>query len=418
MDYSNEKPSRKILYRLRSASQHWLHRKHRVSVCQKLPSYLAQQGLATSGISKSHDGRSFFHGVAVCGDPHACPVCREKIAMSRRDEIVKCLEWHSNQGGTSFLVTYTARHKLGDNLKWLYDNLALAKRNFTSWTAVKNARLLLDYSHSISARDTTYSNKNGWHPHYHDIWLVNAKFSTVSYFKSLSPKLQKFAISNGLTHKDSCLSLSKIRSFLASQWSKACVSVGLMQPSNKRGFDIQHKAYCGQSAVAKYLLKWAAELSFTHKKKASRGAVTPYEILIRLMNNSQTTDGLLWAEYVKAMFGRSLVYFSKGLKAAALINDETDSELAEKSEKSVYLDFVEGDLPAIAYYSAHGTLIDLCDRFESPDIAKAYLAHLREKYRTRNHVWFDHMKHLSNSIASNDSMLNEIQLLHDLGLVS
>lgn len=387
MDNSKQKPalqnSLAPLYALRDISQRVLPADHRCQMCEQVPNYYCQKTGEHGGVAKRKDGTHTLYGLGSCGDVRACPVCGNKVGLQRADEVKRVLAWHRANNGIAVLVTMTCRHTKTDVLSDILKSLSQAKRDFASYSAVKNCKKLLGYTNVISARDLTYSDNNGFHPHYHDIYLIQSDFHSISYFKALNPKLQSFAIKNDLTSKgNKNLCLTKIRSFLANQWIVACVKNDMAPPTNERGFDIQWRKSDGTDAVGSYLVKWAYELSTPNKKVGKNGSITPLQILQRVY----TSDGefvykyaKLWREYNEAYKGLSSLYFGKGLKDAVGINEETDEELADKPTNVIVRKFTHDERKAVVYYKRQRDVVRYFDNY-SYEVADAYLLQLTTNY--------------------------------------
>lgn len=370
------------LYKLQEYSKHVLPKNHRIQVCQHVPSYWAQLNGTHGGVSRREDGNHHLHGFGSCGDVRACPLCGNKVGLQRAQEVHAVLKWHrETNNGIAVLITYTCSHTKETNLKDLAKNLANAKRDFSSYTAVKNCKLLLQYENVISARDMTHSFVNGHHPHYHDIWLVGDGFSKPDYFHSLPNKLKNFCLRYDLVNKDFSLSLPRIKLFLSRQWILSCSRNDLDLPSQKRGFDIQYRKN-GTDAVGSYLAKWAFELTTPNKKKGRRGSLTPIQILSKIFDSEGRFNyayAKVWIEYVQAFTGMASIYFGKGLKKAAGIAEATDEELADRPLPVSVREFTHAERLAVVYYRAQRKVVYYYDNY-SQIVADAYLESLLNSY--------------------------------------
>jgi hypothetical protein len=409
----SQKQTRKLAFKLRSTSQSILRRGHRVHVCQKLASYNVLNGSGDVGLSRSKSsGNAHFHGFAVCGDVHACPVCRNKIGEVRVNEILSVLGWHRVfNDGIALLATFTARHDKTDILTDIVSCMSEAKRLFSSLAAVKNAKLVLGYNNMISGRDLTHGHVNGWHPHYHDIWLISGSAFKSSYFKQLPEKLQRFALKNDLLTQGSALSIVSIKKFLSKQWAKCCVKAGLKEPSESRGFDLLWRKD-GSDAVGAYVSKWARELASSHKKQGKNGSRTPFQILSDLSNGFKLSDAKLWIEYTDAYYGKSMVFFGRGLKEAAGLKDITDDEAALNELPDHICNFTKEQYQAIIVYSAYGTVLDIADNYPVQMIYD-FVNSLVAKRNNENVNYNIYMANLKRSI-----FINTEQHLIELGLAA
>lgn len=394
-----KKQTRRDLYALRSVSQANSLKGHRVQTCQKVSSFAVQAGAASMGISINEYGKAFFHGVGACGDVHVCPVCREKAGLTRAEEIKTILSHHREKGGIAFLVTLTVRHKIDTPLKDLVNGLSEAKRRFSSLHGVKKIRSMIGYQNIISGRDLTYGHVNGWHPHYHDIWLIGRNCFEAGFTDSLPEKMQKFlAKQPELRAADGSISIPGMQVYLSKIWAECCVSAGLDEPTITRGLDIQYRQGDGSDAVGAYVTKWAYELSCAHKKQSqSNDSMTAFDILRSLKTKFDYRLAKLWQEYADAYFGKSLVYFGRGLKAAAGIDDLTDEQLADRPEKKHHCDITPEEHKAIVYYNCFGDVLDIAQKY-SGEVTKAYIVSILESHRNAERTYKDYMRNLRASI--------------------
>jgi len=372
-----------FLYKLQDYAKQLLPQKHRVHVCQNVPDYYSQLNGTHGGVSRKPEGHHVLHGFGSCGDVRACHVCGNKVGLQRAEEVKAVLRWHRKENaGIAVLLTYTCRHTSSTDLKFIAKALADSKRCFSSYTAVKNIKMMLGYTNLISARDMTHSFVNGHHPHYHDIWLCNGEFFKAGYDLSLPLKFRKFGVKHGLFDADGSLSIDSVKKFLAEQWIIACVKNGLSAPTVQRGFDIKYRENDGSDSVGSYLIKWAYELTTPHKKKGRRESKTPTQLLSSIYNEKgefQYKYAKAWIEYIEAFTGTASIYFGKGLKAAAGIDDLTDEELAEKPLPVQVRAFEYTERLAVTYFRSQRKVLHYFDNY-SIEVCEAFINELQRSY--------------------------------------
>jgi len=106
------------------------------------------------------------HGVCVCGQSLACPVCAPRIAAFRASEVAEGFKRAIAAGFEASLVTFTAPHALGSGLGKEIDCFSLAWRRFqTGRAGVERRRGCFGYQ---LGRECTYG-KAGWHYHHHQL---------------------------------------------------------------------------------------------------------------------------------------------------------------------------------------------------------------------------------------------------------
>ena len=283
----------------------------------------AMSGQTVSLLLRGGDAR--FSGLQTCGSVWSCPCCSARISETRRNELRTLEEWAGSplRGLRLVMMTLTARHRkraLGD----LVDRMAKAKRrmqNLTAWKRLRESGVLFG---SVSVREATYSDANGWHPHYHVLCLVRAD-SDEEAVALLEPQRRK--------------------------WLHCLRKEGLTGTLD-RAFDLQNG-----DAVAAYISKhgrdegekkaaqerrstWgiAEEMTLARVKKG-RGEKgrSPWQIL-RDAAAGDAESVKLWQEYALTMHGRRQQVWSDGLKAACGLIEVEDEEAAEGEEYTEELD--------------------------------------------------------------------------------
>nr|MBK6000655.1 hypothetical protein [Acinetobacter baumannii] len=99
------------------------------------------------------------------------------------------------------------------------------------------------------------------------------------------------------------------------------------------GLDLRDGTYADQ-----YVSKWGIESELTkgHVKKGRNGGYTPFDLLQFSMYNESVFEkdcGKLFQEFAIAMKGSRQLVWSRGLKALLELEEKTDEELAEETEK-------------------------------------------------------------------------------------
>ena len=239
--------------------------------------------------------RAAFKGVKVCGNVWGCPVCSARISQMRRAEMNKLLAWAREQGLIPVMLTLTARHGRDDRLADLLESMKEAKRRLRQrgeWRA-------LPFVGSVTATEVTHGRANGWHPHFHEIVLLEAA-DEVEALAMVAP--------------------------LANAWRASLRAFGL--DGAAAAFDAQ-----GAASAGDYVAKWgvAEEVTLTGSKggKAGKGR-TPRE-LVRLADAGDDEARGLWLEYFRATSKkrRRQLVWTPHLKAQCGLDDVSDEEAAE-----------------------------------------------------------------------------------------
>lgn len=267
-------------------------------------------------VSDEHK-RAHYANLMICGSVWTCPVCAAKISERRKKEIEAAANVHTEAGGFLLMVTLTFSHDRFDKLPDLLGSDqrsglrgALQRfRNSRGYKAVSEEMQLLGLVRNL---EVTWGAQNGWHPHVHELWLINRK---------LGPRL-----------------LAQLRDRLFAAWHSACLHAGLPLPNRKRGVHI-----VVARSPAEYLQKWgreerwgiSSELAKSHTKKSSNPkGFTPFDLLRAIDDGSPKSEfyASIFRDYAKAFFGARQCFWTRGLKALFGIADLSDEQLAEIQE--------------------------------------------------------------------------------------
>ncbi len=243
-----------------------------------------------------------YGNLQLCCSVWDCPNCAMRITEGRRLELQQGIKNWRSKGGYVYLVTFTNRHHVGDNLNELLHGQSRALINFWQKTKVKKMLKLLGYEGRITATEVTYGS-NGWHPHYHMLFFFS-----------------------------SAINQQALQSFLAIEWQKSCVRVGLKKPTIRRGVDVQDGSYAD-----KYVSKWGLESEMTkgHVKKGRDEGLTPFDLLRKAKAEPDNEKwGKLFLEYSNCFHGKQQLVWSRGLKDLLQVDLKTDEELANETDNA------------------------------------------------------------------------------------
>ena len=210
------------------------------------------------------------------------------------------------------MLTLTVPHYMGDNLRELLKKMGKVKHAL--WTN-RNSR---DYFKSqmplvghITATEVKYSDRNGFHPHYHILLILDKQYKAED--------------------------LEIIESDLYEFWAEKCVKQGLGKPNREHGIDLKMGSN-SEDMLADYISKWgmAEEMTQAHMKvgKKNKQSLTMWEVLDLSQMEASTRDkySYIFKTYAHAFKGRRQLFWSKGLKKLLSIVETTDEELANKEE--------------------------------------------------------------------------------------
>jgi len=271
-----------------------------------------------------------FGNLQRCYSVWNCPICSMTITEGRRTELKQGLANWTDLGGHAYLVTFTNSHHRGDDLGDLLQGQKKAFKKFWEKTKVVKMLKRLGYQGRIVATEVTWGEQNGWHPHYHMIFFFDHEVDP-----------------NG------------IQSFLALEWQDACIKAGLKAPDLIHGVDVRNGTY-----AAKYVSKWGLEDEVTkgHLKKGLNGSLTPFDLLRGASANNHFKT--LFKEFADVFKGKQQLVWSKGLKDLLGIEQMTDEELIEETEKTSIEIRELGDLiwQLVLKYEKRAHVLELVER--------------------------------------------------------
>lgn len=208
------------------------------------------------------------------------------------------------------MVTLTIPHYYNQSCSELLEKQKQALVTFRKtgeWTRKMKAFGFIGVMRSL---EVTHG-KNGWHPHTHEIFVVDSFFDRVAFSNLIRKRWEIACKGQGLIKKGK---LKPFREF----------SVNFR-------FDASNSDYLAKSDDEKNM-SWGADRELAKgMTKASKGA-HPFQLL-DAFSQGHFSKGTLFLEYVKAFKGKSMIFISPKLrKLAGLKVHMTDLEVAQKEE--------------------------------------------------------------------------------------
>lgn len=243
--------------------------------------------MVASSYADGSPDRVHYQGLQTCGSVWACPCCGARISETRRGEMNQALSWAREQGYRVSMVTLTARHGRGDDLRELLERMKDAKQRWARHRAYRQIKPAM--VGSVTATEVTGGGAHGWHPHFHVILIMDGDHD-----------------------------LSGLRA----AWLASLRGAGL--DGAGAAFQVQ-----GADAAGTYVTKWGAaeELALKDGKKGRAGS-TPAQLLAASCDEDDRKAGRLWSEYAQVFHGRRQLVWSRGLKALVGIGEVDDQEAA------------------------------------------------------------------------------------------
>jgi hypothetical protein len=262
-----------------------------------------------------------YRNLQCCSSVWSCPMCASLISERRREELARLVKAHTETGGGVYMTTYTIRHKRYDEL------LPLQRRFLAARRRAKQGRrgVALRDDHGIigtvSVLEVTWSERNGWHPHVHELVFTSGEINEDQFEQEAR-----------------------------AAWEDAAAKEGL--DMNEHGFKLQ-RTY---GAVADYIAKYGrepaldnpwgieAEMTKGHLKQGrgpeDQPGMTPFQILAAIHDEGRDELRPVFYEYAQAFKGRKQLNYSKGLKALYEEEEKSDEEVMQEHEHEA-LDLVE-----------------------------------------------------------------------------
>lgn len=260
-------------------------------------------------LAHQETGNARFGQLRRCGSVWTCPMCSAQVSEVRRAEIAAAMTVHTAAGGVALMLTLTHSHRRTDDLKALINGEREAIRSMTAHRKFKEITCELGLIGTIRAREVTYGNANGWHPHTHEVWLIR---------ETPTPD-----------------QLQRIRARIFVLWQEACRRAGLPAPSLAHGIDLE-RAFSPAEYLAKFGhdTKWgsARELTKAHSKRGGQDRYTPFDLLRGILPEAQAKP--LFVAYARAFYGARQITWSRGLKKRMALDEASDSEIVEGGDEA------------------------------------------------------------------------------------
>ncbi|WP_436961557.1 hypothetical protein [Streptomyces sp. SudanB182_2057] len=316
-------------------------------------------------VAQTAAGTAVVLGLMRCGRIWLCPVCAATIRHRRAEEITTAVVEWIRQGGTAYLVTFTARHGHTDRLADLMDALQGTRKTADSprrpgayqrlitggtWAGRRatdgrghadrdGIRDRIGYVGMIRATEVTVGQANGWHPHIHAIALVGGRTE--------GERADKRVVG---TFTPGDAALAEWESHWRAVWTRTLRAVNpAYTPDDRHGVDFKRlETERDANDLAEYIAKTqdgrspALELARADLKTAAGGNLAPFELLGRIgdltggvpEDEAQGQGSLEWClarwhEYERATKGRRAIEWTRYLRALLGIEggDTEDDDL-------------------------------------------------------------------------------------------
>lgn len=280
------------------------------------------------------DNKAFFSGVVTCGSVWACPICTMPIQEHRRMEIATILEAiYEKFKKKAAMVTLTFPHKREMALNDTIAKQKLALKYFRSGNGWTRFCKFVGFSGLVRSLEVTHSENNGWHPHTHELWVMD---SWVDLQKT------KFKFGKKGHQKE-----YSIDDFILEMWKQACIKAGLLHIDtpdanqnlkNEVNFELRAVDIKDNARSSDYFAKmdesknWGAdrELAKASSKTGKKSGNHPFAILDNYRIDNDARSAQLWLEYVAAFKGKAQIYISPKLRKLVELDYLMDEQAADE----------------------------------------------------------------------------------------
>lgn len=265
--------------------------------------------------SRTEGGTSYLTGLQTCRNLWLCACCAAQISEFRRRDLTEAVQRWTGQGGTVVMLTLTAPHYVGDELRTNLDGILDAYRWMTKQRRWRDWMKGQGAAGSVRALEVTHG-RNGWHPHLHvllflgDLGLpvkVDAEWQETKPIRDAAFAAWASSQLDGLWEL----------------WAEACTRKGLREPSREHGVNLSDS-----NTTAEYVSKWGleAELTKAQSKRGKEKGRTPWGLL-RAFREGDQDAGSLFRVYADAFRRRKQLTWSRGLRdllALGVVVDDQD----------------------------------------------------------------------------------------------
>jgi hypothetical protein len=281
------------------------HDWHRTAKCK----WVNVAGFVGVHASCEHSS-AFYSGLMSCGSVWACPICAAKVQERRREEVAKAVAWAEAKGLQSAMVTLTFPHYMWHHLKDLIAQQAEALHRLRAGAPWVRFKKDMGYHGLIRSLELTIGD-NGWHPHTHELWFVDAEVDAET-----------------------------MKARILERWRNCCARAGLLDLNNVdqvRAFDAHAVDVKGWCTASDYMAKqddsrhWGvdSEIAKASTKEGRAKGKHPFRLLALAMDGDKKA-GAKFVEYAATMKGKRQLFWSAGLKKTVNIEERSDEELAEE----------------------------------------------------------------------------------------
>jgi hypothetical protein len=280
----------------------------RLCKCGKTPFTTVTLGIRPGKAGAA--GKASYRGLIQCGSVWNCPVCNNRIMLTRRNEIHEAVRAWRKKSGFFVTETLTMPHGKNDRLKPLMAKFSLALAANNKDRSVRAVRENFGSTGYAKVLEVPRSEENGWHPHVMYLYFVD---------RQLTPS-----------------ELAQWRKVSQAGWRKSLEQQGITHVDAKaHNLDV----VSDPNAIAAYMTKTGkfgsalASGSAANAISGKPGMRTQWDILASYMETKSNSDKALWYEWLKGMKDRRFITWSKDLRKSLVLKaSPEDKEIVKDGE--------------------------------------------------------------------------------------
>ena len=267
-----------------------------------------------------------FGGLMRCKSAWMCPCCASNITEARRKEMMIALKKAKSLGYKMVMVTYTFSHHRGDVLKSMMTKLSKAFGRYKSGRQSQVLKVRHGVVGTIKALEVTHSLMNGWHPHIHELVILQGDADVQAFANDASTNWQHSAAMSGLDMDEHGFNLVE-----CDEWIAEYVAKYGIEPS-KNTVEAHDNGWNESTELTKWHMKNSKASSCS--ERGYKEHITPFGLL-KYSSRGDVQAGALFVEYALAFKGLKQLHWSKGLKELFAIEEKTDEEIIDEQEDDV-----------------------------------------------------------------------------------
>lgn len=294
-----------------------LHPYSRSSICGK-----PRKGKDQVECSISNEGKTKYDNTYYCESPFTCSRCAKIYSSQRIQDVNHILKWVKENDYRAYFGTTTTPHTIDTRLIDSHRNLKdVYSKVFTGsdWKKIKEKSKFLG---TVKSFEVTYSDENGFHPHYHTLFITKIDIDSAFPLTIKAPKEK-----NGVIQKTP-LHAENFQEWVYLKMKKMHEKIGIKAPSKKHAFDFKP----WERETGEYMAKFGLSFELTSGSMKTNGKTKP---LMDFILRTDKEGVKIAREYINFILAvrPSAMYFNKVLDLASELYVKNSVELFKAHEE-------------------------------------------------------------------------------------